>query len=100
MTGKDINADYLAYRICQFFHNYDPYEFADNYNTIQEAHEDLKNSLYSYSNTNDYLYNMKEIANDLKDDNDSQIVSLYMDAKDIINYLEEYKKTFNKNMEL
>ena len=97
--GRELNEDYLAYKMCQFLYNYDPYEFRDNYETIQDAHEEFKNNLYSYANTTDYLYNMKEIAKDLSGD-DPQLVSLYQEALEVIKALEEHKKTFDKDIEL
>ena len=95
-----IDVHELSSKICDFMDDYDPYEFRDNYNSKEEAINDIENHLFDAFQTRQYIYSLNEISKDLKDDNDLQVLGLFERSKDILKDLRDYQKNFDKDIEL
>ena len=90
----DTKYNILADNITSFFYDYDTYEFKDNYSDYEEGLNETIDLLSNSSNIKELIYNIDNICEDLKDDDDSQIIDLYNRGKDIIN---ELNKIVNEN---
>ena len=77
----------IAGDITSFFYDYDTYEFVDNYDTYEEGLNETINMLSSINNIKELIYNIDNICDDLKDDDDSSIRDLYNRGINIINEL-------------
>lgn len=94
------NFDELINDITSFYYDWDPYEFNDNYEDYDMALEDTKNILSSKEHTDNLIYDLKNINEDIKDDNDIHIKELSNRCKFLISNLEEYKKTFESEIKM
>lgn len=92
--------DELSTKVTDFFYDYDPYEFKDNYEDYNEGLEETKKVLSSKSETRNLIFNLKEINDDLYGDNDSIIKEFYDRSYSLINDLNEYQKTLKEDYEL
>ena len=68
--------DELSTEVTDFYYDYDPYEFKDNYNDYNEGLEATQQVLSSKSETKKLIFDLKEINDDLYGDEDKIIKEL------------------------
>ena len=97
---KDFNYNDLVENITSFMYDWDTYDFNDNYDSYEDGILATKDMLSSRSKTSKLLYNLKEINNDISNDDDKQIKDLYDRSNKIICDLEKYYNTLDDNYEI
>jgi hypothetical protein len=85
----------LSDDITKFMFDFDTYEFNNNYNSYEEAYEEVKNLLSSKEETENIINNMLYINDDLKGDNDPLIKELYNRNRILIDRLREHRISLN-----
>ena len=92
--------DELSTKVTDFFYDYDPYEFKDNYNDYNEGLEATQQVLSSKSETRKLIFDLKEINDDLYGDEDKTIKEFYDRSSILIDELKEYEKSLKEDYEL
>ena len=90
----------LSVKVTDFFYDYDPYEFKDNYQDYDMGLEDTKVVLSSSSETKKLISDLEQINLDLSNDEDKTIKEFYNRSSELIKLLNEYQKTFKDDLEL
>ena len=90
----------LSTKVTDFFYDYDPYEFKDNYENYNEGLEATQEVLSSKSETKKLISDLEQINDDLYGDNDPIIKEFYDRSYSLINDLNEYQKTLKEDYEL
>ena len=86
----------LSTKVTDFFYDYDPYEFKDQYEDYNKGLEDTQRILSSKSETKKLIFNLKEINDDLYGDDDSTIKEFYDRSSSLIEELREYEKSLKE----
>ena len=81
--------DELSTKETDFFYDYDPYEFKDNYEDYNEGLEETQKVLSSKSETRNLIFNLKEINDDLYGDEDKTIKEFFDRSSSLIEELKE-----------
>lgn len=92
--------DELSTKVTDFYYDYDPYEFKDNYNDYNEGLEATQKVLSSKSETKKLISDLEQINDDLYGDDDKTIKEFYDRSYELINDLNEYCKTLNEEYEI
>ena len=92
--------DELSTKVTDFFYDYDPYEFKDNYSDYNEGLEDTQKVLSSKSETKKLIFNLKEINDDLYGDEDKTIKEFYDRSSKLLNELKLYEESLEDDYEL
>ena len=92
--------DELSTKVTDFFYDYDPYEFKDNYENYNEGLEATQEVLSSKSETKKLISDLEQINDDLYGDNDPTIKEFYDRSYSLIDDLKEYQKTLKEDYEL
>lgn len=95
-----LSEDELSTKVTDFYYDYDPYEFKDNYTDYNEALEDTQRTLSTKSGTRKVIYDLKEINNDLDGDDDNLIKEFFDRSSKLIRELNEYERTLEEDYEL
>ena len=90
----------LSTKVTDFYYDYDPYEFKDNYENYNEGLEATQEVLSSKSETKKLISDLEQINDDLYGDNDPIIKEFYDRSYSFINDLNEYQKTLKEDYEL
>lgn len=90
----------LSTKVTDFYYDYDPYEFKDNYENYNEGLEATQEVLSSKSETKKLISDLEQINDDLYGDNDPIIKEFYDRIYSLINDLNEYQKTLKEDYEL
>ena len=90
----------LSTKVTDFYYDYDPYEFKDNYEDYNEGLEATQEVLSSKSETKKLISDLEQINDDLYGDNDPIIKEFYDRSYSLINDLNEYQKTLKEDYEL
>ena len=90
----------LSTKVTDFYYDYDPYEFKDNYENYNEGLEATQEVLSSKSETKKLISDLEQINDDLYGDNDPIIKEFYDRSYSLIYDLNEYKKTLKEDYEL
>lgn len=90
----------LSTKVTDFYYDYDPYEFKDNYENYNEGLEATQEVLSSKSETKKLISDLEQINDDLYGDNDPIIKEFYDRSYSLINDLNEYQKTIKEDYEL
>lgn len=90
----------LSTKVTDFYYDYDPYEFKDNYENYNEDLEATQEVLSSKSETKKLISDLELINDDLYGDNDPIIKEFYDRSYSLINDLNEYQKTLKEDYEL
>ncbi len=90
----------LSTKVTDFYYDYDPYEFKDNYENYNEGLEATQEVLSSKSETKKLISDLELINDDLYGDNDPIIKEFYDRSYSLINDLNEYQKTLKEDYEL
>jgi len=90
----------LSTKVTDFFYDYDPYEFKDNYENYNEGLEATQEVLSSKSETKKLISDLEQINDDLYGDNNPTIKEFYDRSYSLINDLNEYQKTLKEDYEL
>ena len=90
----------LSTKVTDFYYDYDPYEFKDNYENYNEGLESTQEVLSSKSETKKLISDLEQINDDLYGDNDPIIKEFYDRSYSLINDLNEYQKTLKEDYEL
>ena len=90
----------LSTKVTDFYYDYDPYEFKDNYENYNEGLEATQEVLSSKSETKKLISDLEQINDDLYGDNDPTIKEFYDRSYSLINDLNEYQKTLKEDYEL
>lgn len=90
----------LSTKVTDFYYDYDPYEFKDNYENYNEGLEATQEVLSSKSETKKLISDLEQINDDLYGDNDPTIKEFYDRSYSLINELREYQKTLKEDYEL
>ena len=90
----------LSTKVTDFYYDYDPYEFKDNYENYNEGLEATQEVLSSKSETKKLISDLEQINDDLYGDNDPIIKEFYDRSYSLINDLDEYQKTLKEDYEL
>lgn len=90
----------LSTKVTDFYYDYDPYEFKDNYENYNEGLEATQEVLSSKSETKKIISDLEQINDDLYGDNDPIIKEFYDRSYSLINDLNEYQKTLKEDYEL
>ena len=88
--------DELSTKVTDFFYDYDPYEFKDNYEDYNEGLEETPKVLSSKSETRNLIFNLKEINDDLYGDEDKTIKEFFDRSSSLIEELKEYEKSLKE----
>ena len=86
----------LSTKVTDFYYDYDPYEFKDNYENYNEGLEATQEVLSSKSETKKLISDLEQINDDLYGDNDPIIKEFYDRSYSLINDLNEYQKISKK----
>ena len=92
--------DELSTKVTDFFYDYDPYDFKDNYSDYNEGLEDTQKVLSSKSETKKLIFNLKEINDDLYGDEDKTIKEFYDRSSKLLNELKLYEESLEDDYEL
>ena len=92
--------DELSTKVTDFFYDYDPYEFKDNYEDYNEGLEETQRVLSSKSETRNLIFNLKEINDDLYGDEDKTIKEFYDRSSKLLNELKLYEESLEDDYEL
>lgn len=90
----------LSTKVTDFYYDYDPYEFKDNYENYNEGLEATQEVLSSKSETKKLISDLEQINDDLYGDNDPTIKEFYDKSYSLINELREYQKILKEDYEL
>ena len=90
----------LSTKVTDFYYDYDPYEFKDNYENYNEGLEATQEVLSSKSETKKLISDLEQINDDLYGDNDPTIKEFYDRSYSLIDDLKEYQKTLKEDYEL
>ena len=90
----------LSTKVTDFYYDYDPYEFKDNYENYNEGLEATQEVLSSKSETKKLISDLEQINDDLYGDNDSIIKEFDDRSYRLINDLNEDQKTLKEDYEL
>ena len=90
----------LSTKVTDFFYDYDPYEFKDNYNCYNDGLEEVQRVLSSKSGVKELIFNLKEINDDLYGDDDKEIKLFYDRSTSLIEELKIYEKSLKEDYEL
>ena len=90
----------LSTKVTDFFYDYDPYEFKDNYSDYNEGLEDTRKVLSSKSETKNLIFNLKEINDDLYGDEDKTIKEFYDRSSKLLDELKTYEESLEDDYEL
>lgn len=90
----------LSTKVTDFYYDYDPYEFKDNYENYNDGLEATQEVLSSKSETKKLISDLEQINDDLYGDNDPTIKEFYDRSYSLINDLNEYQKTLKEDYEL
>jgi hypothetical protein len=90
----------LSTKVTDFYYDYDPYEFKDNYENYNEGLEATQEVLSSKSETKKLISDLEQINDDLYGDNDPIIKEFYDRSYSLINDLNEYQKKLKEDYEL
>lgn len=90
----------LSTKVTDFYYDYDPYEFKDNYENYNEGLEATQEVLSSKSETKKLISDLEQINDDLYGDNDPTIKEFYDRSYSLINELREYQKALKEDYEL
>ena len=90
----------LSTKVTDFYYDYDPYEFKDNYENYNDGLEATQEVLSSKSETKKLISDLEQINDDLYGDNDPTIKEFYDRSYSLINELKEYQKTLKEDYEL
>ena len=90
----------LSTKVTDFYYDYDPYEFKDNFENYNEGLEATQEVLSSKSETKKLISDLEQINDDLYGDNDPIIKEFYDRSYSLINDLNEYQKTLKEDYEL
>lgn len=90
----------LSTKVTDFYYDYDPYEFKDNYENYNEGLEATQEVLSSKSETKKLISDLEQINDDLYGDNDPTIKEFYDRSYSLINDLNEYQKKLKEDYEL
>ena len=90
----------LSTKVTDFYYDYDPYEFKDNYENYNEGLEATQEVLSSKSETKKLISDLEQINDDLYGDNEPIIKEFYDRSYSLINDLNEYQKTLKEDYEL
>lgn len=90
----------LSTKVTDFYYDYDPYEFKDNYENYNDGLEATQEVLSSKSETKKLISDLEQINDDLYGDNDPMIKEFYDRSYSLINDLNEYQKTLKEDYEL
>ena len=88
--------DELSTKVTDFFSDYDPYEFKDNYADYNEGLEETQKVLSYKSKTRNLIFNLKEINDDLYGDEDKTIKEFFDRSSSLIEELKEYEKSLKE----
>lgn len=92
--------DELADNITLFIYDWDLYEFKDIYQDYEMGLEDTRECLSSKKKTEDIIYNIENICNELEHDDDKNIQDLYKRGSSILSSLYEYYKNLEEDISL
>ena len=92
--------DELSTEVTDFYYDYDPYEFKDNYNDYNEGLEATQQVLSSKSETKKLIFDLKEINDDLYGDDDKTIKEFYDRSSKLLDKLKAYEKSLEDDYEL
>ena len=81
----------LSTKVTDFFYDYDPYEFKDQYEDYN-----TQRIWSSKSEIKKLIFNLKEINDDLYGDDDSTIKEFYDRSSSLIEELKEYEKSLKE----
>ena len=95
-----INIEELSNDITSFYYDWDPYEFHDIYEDYDMCLADTKEILSSKKLTDDMIYDLKSICEDIKNDNDKSIKDLFNRATSIVKRVEDYQLSREDDLEL
>ena len=90
--------DELSTKVTDFFYDYDPYEFKDNYNDYNEGLEATQQVLSS--KTKKLIFDLKEINDDLYGDDDKTIKEFFDRSSKLIEELKTYEESLEDDYEL
>lgn len=90
----------LSTKVTDFYYDYDPYEFKDNYENYNEGLEATQEVLSSKSETKKLISDLEQINDDLYGDNDPTIKEFYDRSYSLINDLNKYQKKLKEDYEL
>lgn len=90
----------LSTKVTDFYYDYDPYEFKDNYENYNEGLKTTQEVLSSKSETKKLISDLEQINDDLYGDNDPIIKEFYDRSYSLINDLNEYQKKLKEDYEL
>ncbi len=88
--------DELSTKVTDFFYDYDPYEFKDNYEDYNEGLEETQKVLSSKSQTRNLIFNLKEINDDLYGDEAKTIKEFFDRSSSLFEELKEYEKSLKE----
>lgn len=88
----------LSTKVTDFYYDYDPYEFKDNYENYNEGLEATQEVLSSKSETKKLISDLEQINDDLYGDNDPIIKEFYDRSYSLINDLNEYQKKIKRRL--
>ena len=90
----------LSTKVTDFFYDYDPYEFKDNYQDYEMGLEDTQKVLSSKSETKKLISDLEQINLDLSNDEDKIIKEFYNRSSSLIKELRIYEKSLKEDFEL
>ena len=90
----------LSTKVTDFFYDYDPYEFKDNFDDYNEGLEEVQKVLSSKTETKNLIFNLKEINDDLFDDGDPTIKEFFDRSSKLIDELKDYEKSLQDDYEI
>ena len=96
----DEKFDELVDEITSFMYDWDPYEFKDIYQDYDMGLDDTREVLSSKKTTSDLIYNIKNICDELKNDEDTELQKLYKRGTSILNSLNKYVSSLEDDYSL
>ena len=90
----------LVDQITSFIYDWDPYEFKDIYQDYEMGLDDTRECLSTKKGTSEVIYNIDNICNELKDDEDTEIQKLYKRGISILTNLNEYIDSLEDDISL
>ncbi len=96
----DEKFDELVDNITSFIYDWDPYEFKDIYQNYDMGLDDTRECLSSKKTTSDLIYNIKNICNELENDEDTEIKKLYNRGTSILTTLNDYLNSLEDDISL
>ena len=92
--------DELSTKITDFFYDYNPYEFKDNYEDYNTGLEETQKVLSSKNETRNLIFNLKGINDDLFGDEDKTTKEFFDRSSKLIEELKLYEKTLKEDYTL